>query len=173
MKITAAVIPARHAPFELQTLELSGPQSDEILVRIVASGMCHTDLHARDGYFANLPYPIVCGHEGAGVVEEVGAAVTDLAAGDRVVISFPYCGECEPCRAGRISYCTNARGLKSGGRRAEGSTPMRRIDDGAPVYSCFFQQSSFATFALAPGERRRQTPPRRAGRHARPARLRV
>src|SRR5213595_1874075 len=150
MKITASVVPARSAPFELQTLDLVGPQQDEVLVRIVATGMCHTDLHARDGYFPNLPYPVVCGHEGAGIVEEVGAAVTDLAAGDPVVISFPYCGECEPCQAGRISYCANARPLKSGGRRADGSTPMSR--DGAPVYSCFFQQSSFATFALAPAK---------------------
>src|SRR5690349_4641386 len=132
MKITAAVVPARGAPFEVQTLDLSGPLADEVLVRIVASGMCHTDLHARDGYFANLPYPIVCGHEGAGIVEEVGAAVSDLAAGDPVVISFPWCGECEPCRAERVSYCANARALKSGGRRADGSTPMRR-PDGAPV----------------------------------------
>jgi aryl-alcohol dehydrogenase len=148
MKITAALVPARSRPFEIHTLDLAAPIADEVLVRIVASGMCHTDLHARDGYFPNLPYPVVCGHEGAGVVEETGTAVTDLAPGDRVVISFPWCGECEPCRADRISYCTNARGLKSGGRRADGSIPMSR--DGQPVYSCFFQQSSFATFALAP-----------------------
>jgi len=150
MKITAAVVPARSQPFEIATLDLSAPLADEVLVRIVASGMCHTDLHARDGHFANLPYPIVCGHEGAGIVEEIGAVVTDLAPGDPVAISFPYCGECEPCQAGRISYCTNARGLKSGGKRADGSTPMSRGGD--PVYSCFFQQSSFASFALAPAK---------------------
>jgi len=150
MKITAAVVPARSAPFELQSLDLAGPQADEVLVRIVASGMCHTDLHARDGYFPNLPYPIVCGHEGAGIVEEVGAAVSDLAPGDPVVISFPWCGECEPCRAEKPSYCVQGRALKSSGRRADGSTPMSR--DGAPVYSCFFQQSSFATFAVAPAK---------------------
>src|SRR5579864_6294309 len=150
MKITAALVPAKGAPFEIEGLDLEGPQPDEVLVRIVASGMCHTDLHARDGYFANLPYPIVCGHEGAGIVEEVGAAVTDLASGDPVVISFPWCGECEPCRADRISYCTQGRSLKSGGRRADGSTPISR--GGAPVYSCFFQQSSFATFAVAPAK---------------------
>jgi aryl-alcohol dehydrogenase len=151
MKITAAVVPARAAPFEIRQLDLSGPAADEVLVRIVASGMCHTDLHARDGYFANLPYPVVCGHEGAGIVEQAGAAVTDLAPGDPVVISFPWCGECESCRAERISYCSNARALKSGGRRGDGSTPMR-APDGAPVYSCFFQQSSFATFAVAPAK---------------------
>src|SRR3954454_14762682 len=150
MKITAAIVPARSRPFEIVTADLADPHSDEVLVRIVASGMCHTDLHARDGYFPNLPYPVVCGHEGAGIVEEIGSAVSDLAVGDRVVISFPWCGDCEPCRPARISYCLNARGLKSSGRRADGSTPMRR--DGAPVYSCFFQQSSFATFALAPAK---------------------
>ena len=131
MKIAAAVVPARSAPFEIQTLDLAAPHPDEVLVRIVASGMCHTDLHGRDGYFANLSYPIVCGHEGAGVIEAVGAAVTDLAPGDPVVISFPWCGECEPCQAGRTSYCTNARALKSSGRRADGSMPMSR--DGQPI----------------------------------------
>src|SRR5438876_6487637 len=150
MKITAAVVPIRSAPFELQTLDLAGPRDDEVLVRIVASGMCHTDLHARDGYFPNLPYPIVCGHEGAGIVEEVGAAVSDLAPGDPVLISFPWCGNCDPCRAEKPSYCVQGRALKSSGKRADGSTPMSR--DGAPVYSCFFQQSSFATFALAPAK---------------------
>jgi aryl-alcohol dehydrogenase len=67
MKITAAVVPIRSAPFEIETLDLGAPLADEVLVRVVASGMCHTDLHARDGYFPNLPYPVVCGHEGAGI----------------------------------------------------------------------------------------------------------
>ena len=72
MKIAAAVVPSRSAPFEIETLDLATPLADEVLVRVVASGMCHTDLHARDGYFPNLPYPVVCGHEGAGIVEQVG-----------------------------------------------------------------------------------------------------
>src|SRR6476646_8236328 len=113
MKITAAVVPVRSAPFEIETLDLAAPLADEVLVRVVASGMCHTDLHARDGYFPNLPYPVVCGHEGAGIIEQVGADVADLAPGDPVVISFPWCGECGPCRAERISYCERARPLKS------------------------------------------------------------
>src|SRR5580700_1761782 len=116
MNITAGVVPVRSAPFEIETLALAGPLADEVLVRVVASGMCHTDLHARDGYFPNLPYPVVCGHEGAGIVEAVGAAVTDLAPGDPVVVSFPWCGACEPCRSHHPAYCVNARGLKSGGR---------------------------------------------------------
>lgn len=150
MKITAAVVPARSAAFEIETLDLAPPLADEVLVRIVASGLCHTDLHARDGYFPNLPYPVVCGHEGAGIVEQVGDAVADLAPGDPVVISFPWCGECGPCRAERLSYCERARPLKSSGRRADGSVPMSR--HGEPIYSCFFQQSSFASFAVAPAK---------------------
>src|SRR6476646_977779 len=130
MKITAAVVPVRSAPFEIETLDLAAPLADEVLVRIVASGMCHTDLHARDGYFPNLPYPVVCGHEGAGIIEEVGAAVSDLAPGDHVVISFPWCGGCEPGRGGRLSYCVQGRALKSSGRRGDGSFPMSR--DGSP-----------------------------------------
>ena len=75
MKITAAVVPVQSAPFEIDTFDLAAPLADEVLVRVVASGMCHTDLHARDGYFPNLPYPVVCGHEGAGTIEQVGAGV--------------------------------------------------------------------------------------------------
>ena len=100
MKITTAVVPVRSAPFEMEALDLAAPLADEVLVRVVASGMCHTDLHARDGYFPNLPYPVVCGHEGAGIIEQVGAAVADLAPGDPVVISFPWCGECGRVAAG-------------------------------------------------------------------------
>ena len=150
MKITAAVVPSRGQNFEIQQLELAPPRAGEVLVEIAASGMCHTDLHARDGYFPNLPYPVVPGHEGAGVVAALGAGVDDLAVGDKVVISFPFCGACEPCRADHPAYCTEARALKSSGRRADGFTPMSR--DGTPVYSCFFQQSSFATFAIAPAK---------------------
>ncbi|HEU0218631.1 MAG TPA: NAD(P)-dependent alcohol dehydrogenase [Stellaceae bacterium] len=150
MKITAAVVPARGQPFETQELELAPPRAGEVLVEIAASGLCHTDLHARDGYFPNLPYPVVPGHEGAGIVAELGAGVSDLAVGDKVVISFPFCGECEPCRTEHPAYCTAARALKSSGRRADGFTPMSR--HGVPVYSCFFQQSSFATYAIAPAK---------------------
>ena len=72
MQITAAVVAERSAPFVIDTLELADPRPDEVLVRIVASGMCHTDLHGRDGYFPTMPYPAVFGHEGAGVVDAVG-----------------------------------------------------------------------------------------------------
>jgi aryl-alcohol dehydrogenase len=147
MRITAAVMEEKSGVFKLDSVELDAPRADEVLVKVTATGICHTDLHARDGYFA-MPYPAVYGHEGAGVVAMVGSAVEHLAEGDHVVISFPWCGECEHCGEGHRCYCQHGRELKSGGTRADGSLTMRR--NGAPVYGSFFQQSSFATYALAP-----------------------
>jgi aryl-alcohol dehydrogenase len=146
MQITAAVARQPFGPFSIEQVELTDPRPDELLVRIVASGMCQTDQHARDGYFA-MPLPAVFGHEGAGVVEAVGSTVKDFAPGDHVVMSFPWCGICANCRRHRESHCLNGRGLKSSGTRADGSTLMRQ--NGEPIYGAFFQQSSFATFAIA------------------------
>jgi aryl-alcohol dehydrogenase len=147
MHVTAAVMEEKSGAFRLDSLELDTPRPDEVLVKITAAGICHTDLHARDGYFA-MPYPAVYGHEGAGIVAAVGSAVEHLAVGDHVVISFPWCGECEHCREDRWSYCQRGRELKSGGMRGDRSTTLRRA--GAPVYGSFFQQSSFATHVLTP-----------------------
>jgi aryl-alcohol dehydrogenase len=146
MKITAAVVREKFSPFVIDTLDLTDPRPEEVLVRIVASGMCHTDLHGRDGYFA-IPYPAVFGHEGGGVVEAVGSAVRKVKPGDPVIISFPWCGECANCRAHVPAHCLHSRELKSNGTRADGSTLMSK--DGKPVYSAFFQQSSFGNFAIA------------------------
>ncbi|MGN6748702.1 MAG: alcohol dehydrogenase catalytic domain-containing protein, partial [Xanthobacteraceae bacterium] len=97
MQITAAIVSERSAPFALEKLELCDPRPDEVIVRVVASGMCQTDLHGRDGYFSS-PYPAVYGHEGAGVVHAIGSAVRSLAPGDHVVMSFPWCGTCPNCQ---------------------------------------------------------------------------
>ena len=145
MQIKAAVVSERSGPFVIDTLELCEPRADELIVRIVASGMCQTDLHGRDGYFAS-PYPAVYGHEGAGVVHAVGGAVRGFAPGDHVVMSYPWCGTCVNCRQERTNHCLHGRNLKMGGTRADGSTLLSK--NGAPVYSAFFQQSSFGTFAL-------------------------
>ena len=83
MRITAALVAERGAPFRLEPLELAEPASDEVVVRVAAAGLCQTDVHARDDYFG-IPFPAVFGHEGAGVVEQVGAAVRKVAPGDRV-----------------------------------------------------------------------------------------
>jgi aryl-alcohol dehydrogenase len=146
MQITAAICREKFGAFTIDRLELTGPRPDEVLVKIVASGMCQTDLHGRDGYY-NTPYPAVFGHEGAGVVQAVGSAVVRLAPGDHVVISFPWCGQCPNCRRDMQSHCMQGFDLKTRGTRPDGSTLMRQ--DGVPVYSAFFQQSSFATHAIA------------------------
>ena len=145
MQITAAIVGEKSGPFVIGTLELCEPRADELIVRVIASGMCQTDLHGRDGYFAS-PYPAVYGHEGAGVIHAVGSAVRDFAPGDHVVMSYPWCGECANCRDEQTNHCLHGRKLKMGGTRHDGSTLLSR--NGAPVYSAFFQQSSFGTFAL-------------------------
>ncbi len=147
MEITAAVVPALSRDFEIRRVTLNDPRPDEVVVRIAASGMCQTDLHARDGYYPTLKYPAVFGHEGAGEVVATGSAVRKVRPGDHVVISFPWCGACPNCRQRSFSYCLEARKLKSNGTRDDGSTLMCVGDD--PVYSAFFQQSSFGTLAIS------------------------
>jgi aryl-alcohol dehydrogenase len=145
MQIKAAIVGQRSGPFTIDTVDLCAPRPDEVIVKVMASGMCQTDLHGRDGYYAN-PYPSVFGHEGAGVVHAVGSAVRSLAPGDHVVMSFPWCGDCANCEQDMHSYCMHAFPLKMQGTRADGSTLLSK--DGKPVYSAFFQQSSFGTYAL-------------------------
>jgi aryl-alcohol dehydrogenase len=132
--------------FTLETLELDAPRPDEVLVKIAATGICHTDLHARDRY-QPVPLPAVFGHEGGGVVAAVGRAVTKVQPGDPVVLCYPSCGVCPACASRAWTYCREAARLKHGGARADGSTVLRR---GAEiVHGNFFQQSSFASYALA------------------------
>jgi aryl-alcohol dehydrogenase len=145
MRIKAAVVGERSGPFVIDAVELCEPRPDELIVRVVASGMCQTDLHGRDGYYANS-YPGVFGHEGAGIVHAVGSAVRGFSAGDHVVMSYPWCGACANCREHRHSYCVHAFDLKMKGTRADGSTLLSK--SGVPIYSAFFQQSSFGTCAL-------------------------
>jgi aryl-alcohol dehydrogenase len=146
MLITAAVAREKFGAFTIEELDLTDPRPDELLVKIVASGMCQTDQHGRDGYYGT-PLPAVFGHEGAGVVAAVGSAVTQFAPGDHVVLSFPWCGVCPNCRRHMEAHCHRQFDLKMSGTRPDGSTLLRR--GGEPVYSAFFQQSSFATYAIA------------------------
>lgn len=148
MKITAAVSRAGAAAPQLEELELEAPRDDEILVRLVATGICHTDLHAHAGIGMPVPKPAVLGHEGAGVVEKVGSAVTHLKPGDHVVISGGSCGECPSCLAAFPTYCREAMPRSFGGRRMDGTTALS-TPDGETVASHFFAQSSFATHCVA------------------------
>jgi len=146
MRITAAVVNARSSPFVIDQLELSDPRDDELLVEVTASGMCATDLHGRDGYY-DMPYPAVFGHEGAGTVRAVGRGVSKFKPGDHVLMAYPWCGECPNCRAQLQTYCMRSGPLKHGGTRADGTTLHAK--NGKPVYGAFFQQSSFANYAIA------------------------
>jgi aryl-alcohol dehydrogenase len=143
---TAAVVESGAAPFTLTDVELDEPRHDEAVVRMAAAGLCHTDLSVASG---GLPFPLpgVLGHEGAGVVEAVGPAVTAVAPGDHVVLSFTSCGACGNCRGGHPAYCASWLPLNLiGGRRADGSSTITRA--GAPIGGHFFGQSSFARRAL-------------------------
>jgi aryl-alcohol dehydrogenase len=146
VRITAALVPEKGAPFRLEALELAEPGPDELVVRVAACGVCQTDVHGRDDYFG-IPFPCVFGHEGAGTVERVGAAVTKVRPGDRVVMASPSCGSCAACRKGLPGYCAEARRIKFGGRLRDGRVPLKKND--SPVSGGFFQQSAFATHALA------------------------
>ena len=131
------------APPVLEALQLEPPRDDEVLVRLVATGVCHTDLIAPR--FARLP--AVFGHEGAGVIEAVGTGVSMLRPGDRVALSFGSCGHCRNCRRDQPFQCASSTELNFMGQRADGSTPLS--DAQGPVRGAFFQQSSFATHAIA------------------------
>ena len=146
MKIQAAVTESKGAPFTIEDLDLDEPLAGEIVVRMVAAGVCHSDMSARDQY-APFPLPMVLGHEGAGVVEKVGAGVTKLVVGDHVVLSRMTCGTCPDCLNGRSNFCVSSGPLNSAGCRSDGSTGLKR--KGEAVYGQFFGQSSFSTYALA------------------------
>jgi aryl-alcohol dehydrogenase len=143
--ITAAIVEAVDSEFRLSDVELEDPRSDEVRVKVMAVGMCHTDLAVRAGG-TPFPLPGVLGHEGAGIVEAVGSAVRDVKAGDRVVLSYASCGRCANCYDGRPVQCGSWMQLNFGGGRLDGSGPMHWKDDGQPaLHSHFFGQSSFAT----------------------------
>ncbi len=146
-EIRAAVVRDKGGPLRIETLRLGAPRRDEVLVRVVATGMCHTDMVARDKVY-DVPHPIVLGHEGAGIIERVGEDVRKVAEGDAVVLTFMSCGHCRPCYLGRPVYCDNAQALCFGGAREDGSTATRDAD-GEAVHDHFFGQSSFGTYALA------------------------
>lgn len=146
MKIQAALLRGVKADFAIETVELDTPQADEVLVQLVATGLCHTDLSVRDGVFPIPVPPSILGHEGAGVVTMVGSEVRNVGVGDHVVLSFAFCGSCPCCEAGKPAYCENATLLNLGGRRTDGSCTHHQ--HGQPINACFFGQSSFATHAL-------------------------
>jgi aryl-alcohol dehydrogenase len=145
MKITAAVLNAPRASLSIETLELEEPRDLEIRVRLVATGVCHTDISVMGRPFP-VEQPIVLGHEGAGVVDAVGRSVTKVKVGDRVVLSYNFCGQCPACARHAPSYCQYFFGSNFLGQRRDGSTALS--SHGRPVRHNFFGQSSFASHCL-------------------------
>lgn len=144
MKVTAALATAPNSPLTITELDLDDPRPGEVRVRMVASGICHTDAIVRDQWYP-VPLPAVLGHEGAGVVDAVGPGVSGLMVGDKVLMSFNHCEHCANCRAGLVAYCTNMYEHCFGGRRPDGTTAFSK--NGSPVTSHFFGQSSFSSYS--------------------------
>ncbi len=145
-EIRAAVLWPDKQDLALETLEIEEPRAGEVLVRIVATGICHTDMVLRDAGVTQRP--VVLGHEGAGIVEKTGPGVTAFAPGDRVAISFASCGSCKFCNDEAPAYCEQFFPLNYMGNRLDGSCGLSR--DEQVIHSHVFGQSSFATHSLCP-----------------------
>lgn len=138
----AALLLAPHQPLTIETITLADPGPGEVQIRMLATGLCHSDLHAMDGMIAQS-FPVVMGHEGCGEIEAVGEGVTDFAVGDRVIpYLVPDCGLCTYCRSGRTNLCEQFMA-----RRAANRSPFSR--DGAPLYA-FQQLGTFSERIVVP-----------------------
>src|SRR5919199_1042040 len=148
MKIRAAVLEEFGQPLAVQEVELEEPRAGEALVRLVACGVCHTDLYTASGADPSGYAPAVLGHEGAGVVERVGEGVTSVAPGDHVVTLFsPQCRECVHCRDERTNLCLAVREQQNQGYLPDGTTRLSR--DGEPIRH-FMGTSTFAEYTVMP-----------------------
>jgi S-(hydroxymethyl)glutathione dehydrogenase / alcohol dehydrogenase len=148
VKIRAAVLEAFGAPLAVQEVDLAEPRAGEVLVRIAACGVCHTDLYTASGADPSGYAPTVLGHEGAGVVERVGEGVASLRPGDHVVTLFsPQCRECVHCLDERTNLCLAIREQQNQGYLPDGTTRLSR--DGEPIRH-FMGTSTFAEYAVLP-----------------------
>lgn len=144
MKIKAAVVEEPGKDYEIQHVTLQEPTGKDILVKIVATGICGSDFNVRQG--SAVPTPNVLGHEGAGIVEAIGDQVTEVEVGDHVVLSYSYCQKCEACNNGHPSSCDSMKIFNYSGRNTRGEWVIKH-EDGRDVAS-FFNQGSFATHSL-------------------------
>ncbi|BGP22536.1 hypothetical protein JCM10295v2_001421 [Rhodotorula toruloides] len=150
MKTQAYVLAEKDAPFKLQDVELAEPEHNEVLLEVVACGLCHTDLCIQNGAFPS-PFPNVTGHEGSGRVLKVGEAVTRVQPGDKVLCSFNHCSSCGPCRTGHPAACEKFGEINFGRVRSAqtGNKAGIKGTGGEEIYGAFFGQSMFARHALA------------------------
>ena len=144
----AAVVRQKGGPFRIEPVNITPPRHNEVLVRVVATGMCHTDMVARDQTYP-VPHPIILGHEGAGIVEAVGENVTRVEKGDHVVLTFDSCGACRPCQEGHPAYCENFNDYNFAGARPDDGSHALSGHDQTQLNDRFFGQSSFGAYAIA------------------------
>ncbi|MDR2147581.1 MAG: NAD(P)-dependent alcohol dehydrogenase [Tannerella sp.] len=144
MKKIKAFVTRQQGQLSPEEVELSPPKASEVLVKTVACGVCHTDAAALH-LFIPVTLPIILGHEGVGIVEEVGSEVTTLRKGDRVIMSFPSCGHCEYCQKDHPYACDNLNTLFFDGTYNDGT--KRFSQDGTDI-SSFFGQGSFADHVI-------------------------
>ena len=148
MKIRAAVLEEFGAPLAVQEVDLAEPGPGEVLVRLEACGVCHTDLYTASGADPSGYAPAVLGHEGAGVVERLGEGVSALSEGDHVVSLFsPQCGECIHCLSPKTNLCLAIREQQGKGYLPDGTTRLSR--DGEPIRH-FMGCSTFAEYTVMP-----------------------
>ena len=148
MKMRAAVLESFGKPLNVQEVELAPPRAGEVLVKIHACGVCHTDLYTASGADPSGYAPCVLGHEGAGVVEEIGEGVTSVKPGDHVVTLFsPECGECIHCKSGKTNICLAIREQQGQGYLPDGTPRLSR--NGEPIRH-FMGTSTFAEYAVLP-----------------------
>jgi len=148
MKTRAAVAFEAKKPLEIVELDLEGPKPGEVLVEIMATGICHTDAYTLDGFDSEGIFPSVLGHEGAGVVREVGAGVTSVKPGDHVIPLYtPECRQCKSCLSGKTNLCTAIRATQGKGLMPDGTT--RFSYRGQPVFH-YMGCSTFSNFTVLP-----------------------
>lgn len=146
MKVKAAVAWGPNQPLSIEEVDLEGPKEGEVLVRIVASGVCHTDAYTLSGVDPEGVFPVILGHEGAGIVEEVGPGVTSLKKGDHVIPLYtPECRECKFCKSGKTNLCQKIRETQGKGLMPDGTTRFSK--DGKPIYH-YMGTSTFAEYTV-------------------------
>jgi S-(hydroxymethyl)glutathione dehydrogenase/alcohol dehydrogenase len=146
MKVKAAVAWGPNQPLSIEEVDLEGPRAGEVLVRIVASGVCHTDAYTLSGVDPEGIFPVILGHEGAGIVEEVGPGVTSLKKGDHVIPLYtPECRECKFCKSGKTNLCQKIRLTQGKGLMPDGTTRFSK--DGKPIYH-YMGTSTFAEYTV-------------------------
>jgi S-(hydroxymethyl)glutathione dehydrogenase/alcohol dehydrogenase len=148
MKSRAAVAFEAKRPLEIVEVDLEGPRAGEVLVEIMATGICHTDAYTLDGLDSEGLFPSILGHEGAGIIREVGAGVTSVAVGDHVIPLYtPECGKCKSCLSGKTNLCTAIRATQGQGLMPDGTS---RFSYKGQTIHHYMGCSTFSNFTVLP-----------------------